>query len=114
MAGLEGTTVATYSQLPGTMNLAFRRGDEFGSTIDFDISMVGYAVSAAITSTVTGQDIRSITATVTNEAAGVVALAMTEAETGGLAAGTYGWRLEWVAPGDVKRTALTGFAEVTA
>lgn len=104
--------MATYSQLPGSMNLAFRRGDQLGATIDFDIALTGHSVSAAISSTVTGQDVQAITASVSDEAAGIVALSLSEAETLSLAAGTYYWRLEWVAPGDVKRTALTGFAEV--
>jgi hypothetical protein len=37
---------------------------------------------------------------------------MTEAQTEALQPGTYSWRLEWIAPGDVKRTALSGFVEV--
>lgn len=94
------------------MNLAFRRGDEFGATVDFDIALTSYSVTAAITSVVTGDTVQEITATVSNESAGVVSLSLTEAQTLSLAAGTYGWRLEWVAPGDVKRTALQGFVEV--
>lgn len=96
------------------MNLAFRRGDEFGATVDFDIALTSYSVTAEITSVVTGATVQAITAAVTNESAGVVSLSLTEAQTQSLAAGTYGWRLEWVAPGDVKRTALQGFVEVAA
>lgn len=96
------------------MNLAFRRGDEFGATVDFDITLTSYSVTAEITSVVTGETVQAITAAVTNESAGVVSLSLSEAQTQSLAAGTYGWRLEWVAPGDVKRTALQGFVEVAA
>lgn len=96
------------------MNLAFRRGDEFGATVDFDIPLTSYSVTAEITSVVTGETVQAIAAAVTNESAGVVGLSLTETQTQSLAAGTYGWRLEWVAPGDVKRTALQGFVEVAA
>lgn len=103
----------TYSQLPGSLSLSLRAGDELSSTIDFDTSLVGYTVTSDITSLVTGQTVTSIATTLVDAAAGQVGIAMTEAQTGALAAGTYGWRLEWVAPGDVKRTALSGMVEVT-
>ena len=47
-------------------------------------------------------------------ALGTVSIGMTEAETGDLSVGTYGWRLQWLAPGSVTRTALTGLLEVKA
>ena len=103
----------TYSQLPGSLSLSLRAGDELSSTIDFDTSLVGYTVTGDITSLVTGQTVASIATTLVDAAAGQVGIAMTETQTGALAAGTYGWRLEWVAPGDVKRTALAGMVEVT-
>jgi len=102
----------TYSQLPGPLNLALRRGDEFGTTIDFDIDMSGYTVSSSIVSPITGNSVGTITSTITNASTGVVSVAMTEAQTEALQPGTYSWRLEWIAPGDVKRTALSGFVEV--
>jgi len=35
--------VTTYTQLPGTMSLAFKRGDDFATSIDFGgVSLVGY------------------------------------------------------------------------
>ena len=103
----------TYSQLPGSLSLSLRAGDELSSTIDFDTSLVGYTVTGDITSLVTGQTVTSIATTLVDAAAGQVGIAMTETQTGALAAGTYGWRLEWIAPGDVKRTALAGMVEVT-
>lgn len=105
---------AVYSQLPGQMSLVFRRGDEFGSVVDFDISLSGYEVSAVITSLVTGDDILPITTTLANASAGQVNVSLTETQTASLAPGSYGWRLEWDAPGGVHRTALTGLVEVTA
>lgn len=104
----------TYTQLPGSLGLAFRRGDQFGTTIDFSADLTGHAVTSHIVSAVTGQTVTAITTTLADASAGVVGLGLTEAQTAGLAAGTYSWRLEWVAPGDVKRTALAGVVEVTA
>ena len=49
--------MSTYSQLPGQMSLAFRRGDDFSATIDFDISLSGYTVSSSVTSLVTGNHV---------------------------------------------------------
>lgn len=102
----------TYTQLPGSLSLSLRAGDELSSTIDFDTSLAGYTVTSNIVSLVSGQTVTSIATTLVDAAAGQVGIAMTETQTGSLAAGTYGWRLEWIAPGDVKRTALAGMVEV--
>jgi len=106
--------MSTYSQLPGQLNLALRAGDELGTTIDFDIPLSGYTVSSQIVSLVTGTAVASITATVSDAAAGVVSIAMSETATAAITPGTYRWRLTWDAPGDVRRTALQGFCEVAS
>jgi hypothetical protein len=103
---------STYSQLPGPLHLSLRRGDEFGTSIDFDIDMTGYTVSSSIVSAITGSAVGTMTATLTNAQTGVVNVSMTEEQTAAIVPGTYSWRLEWTAPGSVKRTALTGFVEV--
>lgn len=103
-----------YSQLPGQLSLAFRRGDEFGTVVDFDVSLASHTVSSEIHSLVTGASVLSFTTTLVDAAAGRANIALTETQTASLPAGTYGWRLEWVAPGEVKRTALSGFVEVVA
>jgi hypothetical protein len=104
--------MSTYSQLPGQLNLAFRAGDQLGTTIDFDIQLTGHTVSSQIVSLVTGTAVASITASVSNPEAGVVSIAMSETATASLTPGTYRWLLTWDAPGDVRRTALNGFCEV--
>jgi hypothetical protein len=105
--------VTTYTQLPGTMSLAFKRGDEFATSIDFGgVSLVGYTVSSTLTSLVTGGTVSAITTSVTDAAAAVVSVSLTDTQTASLAAGTYGWRLDWIAPGGVQRTALQGVVEV--
>jgi len=106
---------AVYKQNPGQMNLVFRRGDDFGTIVDFDgVSLSGYTVSAVVSSLVTGSDIIPVTTTFVDAAAGRVNVSLTDVQTASLPAGTYAWRLEWEAPGQVRRTALSGIVEVTA
>ena len=107
---------STYTQLPGTMNLAFRRANDFATLIDFDgvASLAGYTVTASVTSLVTGATVVPFTTTITDASAGQVNIALTDTQTASLAAGTYGWQLDWVAPGSVQRTALQGTVEVHA
>jgi hypothetical protein len=107
--------VTTYTQLPGTMSLAFKRGDDFSTSIDFGgVSLVGYTVTSTLTSLITGGTVSAITTSVTDAAAAVVSVSLSDTQTAALAAGTYGWHLDWVAPGGVQRTALQGVVEVVA
>lgn len=105
--------MATYEQLPGDLSLSFRRGDEFGTTVSFDIPLAGYTASASIVSQVSGSTVATFSTTV-DATAGQVAIALTELQTAALPVGTYEWRLVWVQPGNVQRTALQGFVEVVA
>jgi len=107
--------MATYTQLPGTMNLAFKKAGDFATAIDFDgTTLVGYTVTATVTSLVTGTAVVPFTASITDASAGQVSIALSDTQTAALAAGTYGWQLDWVAPGSVQRTALSGTVEVYA
>jgi Flp pilus assembly protein TadG len=106
---------STYNQLPGTMNLAFRRSNDFATLIDFDgTTLVGFAVTASVTSLVTGATVIPFTTSITDASAGQVGIALSDTQTASLAAGTYGWQLDWTAPGSVQRTALSGTLEVYA
>ena len=106
---------STYTQLPGTMNLAFKRAGDFAALIDFDgTSLVGYTATATVTSLVTGATVVPFTTTLVDAAAGQVQVALSDTQTAALPAGTYGWRLDWTAPGSVQRTALQGTVEVYA
>jgi hypothetical protein len=105
--------MATYTNLPGTLNIEVRRGDELGLMPDFSVSLAGYTVSAAVYSVVTGDTAGTMTAALYGDGSdGKVNLSMTEAETSALATGTYRWALTWTAPGSVARMALTGALEV--
>ena len=106
--------MSTYSQLPGQMSLSFKRANDFSTLIDFDVSLVSYSVSASITSLVTGASVVPFTASITDASAGQVNIALTDTQTAALPAGTYGWQLDWTAPGSVQRTALSGTVEVYA
>jgi hypothetical protein len=106
--------MTAYNQLPGQMSLSFKRANDFSTLIDFDVSLVSYSVSASITSLVTGASVVLFTASITDASAGQVQIALTDTQTAALAAGTYGWQLDWVAPGSVQRTALSGTVEVYA
>jgi hypothetical protein len=105
---------AVAANLPGSLNLSLRRGDEYGTLVDFSVSLTGYTFSSQIYSTFTGDTIATPTVTAVDLSVGQVNVGMTELQTAALQAGTYGWRLIWVAPGNVTRTALQGFVEVVA
>lgn len=105
--------MAQYEQLPGTLGLSFRRGDEFGTAVTFDVPLAGYTATADIVSPVHGGTVATFSTTV-DATAGQIGLALTELQTAALPVGTYEWRLVWVQPGTVQRTALTGYVEVVA
>ena len=97
------------------MSLAFKKANDFATAIDFDgVALDGYTVTATVTSLVTGTAVASFVTTVTDASAGKVNVALTDTQTAALAAGTYGWQLDWTAPGGVQRTALAGTVEVVA
>lgn len=104
--------MATFSNLPGGMHLAIKRGDNFATLVDFDVVMTGYSVSAEATSLVNSQHVFSIPAVLSDSGAGQVSLSMTSTATAALASGTYGWSLSWIAPGSTRRTVLSGTLEV--
>ena len=106
--------MALYEQLPGSLSLSIVKSDQFSTVVDFSIDMSGYSVSSEIYSLVDGATITAMTTAFVSAALGTVSIGMTEAETGDLSVGTYGWRLQWLAPGSVTRTALTGLLEVRA
>ena len=106
--------MALYEQLPGSLSLSIVSGDQFSTVVDFSIDMTSYSVSSEIFSLVDGSIVQSMSTAFVSSVLGTVSIGMNEAETGDLSVGTYGWRLQWLAPGSVTRTALTGLLEVRA
>jgi len=104
--------MATFAQLPGTLNIAVTRGDTVNVDIEFDISIVGYTISASLVSVVTGVVIGPLTVNVTSASSGLVTLSMTPSYTAGLAVGTYLWDFSWQEPGGDIRKVISGFVEV--
>lgn len=96
------------------MPLAFKKSNDFAAVIDFDATLVGYTVTANMTSLVTGATVVPFTTTIADATAGQVSVSLTDTQTAALAAGTYGWQLDWTAPGGIQRTALSGTVEVYA
>jgi hypothetical protein len=105
---------AQFSLLPGSMSLSLKKSNDFATLIDFDTSLVGYSATASLTSLVTGAVVIPFTTSIADAAAGQVSVSLSDTQTAALAAGTYGWQLDWVAPGNVQRTALSGTVEVFA
>lgn len=101
----------SYDQTPGVLNLQFVRGDDFSAAIDFSIGMTAYTCTASITSLVTGSDVKALTVSATDAAAGQFNVSLTDAETLSLSRGTYGWVFKWT-EGTATRTALNGYVEV--
>ena len=103
--------MALLEQLPGYLGLAFRRGDDFTTTIDFDFATTGFSWSAQIRSPITGEAVQAITVANTNTATGLVTISLTDEQTEELPAGTWGWTLVGTV-GGLTRTYYSGFVEV--
>ena len=104
--------MATYQQLPGTLNLAFRRGDDFSTLIDFSVPLTAYTMTSTIRSVVTGESVASFATTLTDAAAGKVNIALSDTQTLSLAPATYRWVMDGT-QGGLTRTYLNGYVEVT-
>lgn len=105
--------MASSPDLPGTLNLAIRSGDELGKTLTYSLDLTGYTVRTVIYSLVSGSDISTVTTTVTpGSSLSAVGFSVQEADTTALPAGTYGWRQELVAPGNVQSTRVIGTLEI--
>lgn len=105
--------MANYEQLPGELNLAFRRGDEVSTEIDFSpISLTAYTMTASLVSLVSGGTVSSITTTMVDAAAGRLNIGLTDEQTAALPVGTYRWHLT-ANDGTARRSYLTGVVEVS-
>lgn len=106
--------MATFKQLPGRLNLALIRGDEFPFDATFNVDLTGYTVEASIYDASTEGPVAEPTLNVVPGAeASVVEFLLDESETEQLVAGSrLRWYLRWTTPEDVTRTVLAGTVEV--
>lgn len=105
--------MANYEQLPGELNLAFRRGDQVSTEIDFSpISLTGFTMTSTLVSLVSGGTVAAITTTMINAASGRLNIGLTDEQTAALPVGTYRWDLT-ANDGTARRSYLTGVVEVS-
>lgn len=103
---------SSYEQLPGRLDLTFRRGDEVSTEIDFNpISLAGFTMAASVVSVASGSTVTQVATTMVDAAAGRVNIGLTDEQTSALATGTYRWELT-ANDGLARRTYLSGFVEV--
>lgn len=102
---------SSYDQVPGGLNLAFKRADDFSALIDVSLDLTAYTMTASIVSAVSGAEVVPFTVTVPSAANGQVNIALSDAQTAALAAGTYRWQMAWT-ESNATRTALAGYVEV--
>lgn len=104
--------MATYTQEPGSLNIALTRGDELGASFDFSNDLSGHSLAGSVVSLVSAQVMTPLSVSVTSATAGLVSISLTELQTSALPSGTYGWHVYWDAPNNVRRTALSGTLDV--
>lgn len=109
--------MATFAQLPGTLDLAFVKGDEVNFSAAFSgLNLTGYTLTAGIynasLNTVTNLATPTLTlttATVAGVVTSTVAVSLTETQTAALSTAIRNrWYLRWVSPGNVTRTVVSG------
>jgi len=104
--------MATHEQLPGKLNVAFNKADEYAALLDLSIATTGYLWTAEICSLVDGAVILSPTVTDYDASLGKINVAITEAQAASLAVGSYALKITGVAPGSVQRRFVEGICEV--
>jgi hypothetical protein len=106
--------MATYTQVPGLLNIKGVVGADFSCNLDFSVSLVGYTFESGIVlQEYPTKRIQAITVTVTDAADGLVSLGLTEAET--TAVGPISnkkWYLNWEL-GGIKKTIIAGMFELS-
>lgn len=119
--------MATFSQLPGTLDITFVQGDEVAIALDFDRDLTGYTVTTAVYVaavyaaggggsgfvTGVGQTAATFAISNTNLAAGQITIGLSEQQTASLSSAiAYRWYMRWVDTGQVTRTVLSGTVTV--
>lgn len=119
--------MATFTQLPGELDLVFTAGDEVPLALDFDRDLTNYTLSSAVyvvaqtvptsggsAQPTTGATVFTPTISVVSATAGTVMIGFSEAQTASLSpVGTYRWYFRWVNNG-VTRTVVSGSVKAKA
>lgn len=105
--------MATFSALPGELNLSLVRGDEFTFSANFNVNLTGYTLQASVYNDTTNVEITAPTMAVTTTTTGgvttsAVTFTLTETQTALLTAARMRWYFRWVTPGTFTRTVLAG------
>ena len=113
----------TFSQLPGDLTVEFVVADEVNFTLDLDVDVTGYTLTAGVyvvstngffgggggTINAVGATAITPTITVVNAAAGTLSWGVSEAQTVTLSpAIKYRHFVRWVTPAGVTRTVVSG------
>jgi len=119
--------MASFSQIPGELNITFVQGDEVAIALDFDRDLTGYTITTAVYVTAVfvsggggsgfvtgvGQTATTFAVEETDLSAGQVKIGLSEAQTAALSpAISYRWYMRWVDGGNVTRTVLSGTVTV--
>jgi len=119
--------MAVFTQLPGTLDITFVKGDEVALAVDFDRDLTGYQITTAVYVTAVyasglggagsvetvGQTAATFSVQNTDLVAGTVTLGLTETQTNLLSpAIAYRWYMRWVDPALFTRTVLSGTVTV--
>lgn len=105
--------MATFEALPGELNIALVRGDEFTCSATFNADLTGYTRQASIYNDATGTEIVAPTTSLTTATVGgvttsTVTFTLTETQTASLTAARMRWFFRWVTGAGFTRTVLAG------
>lgn len=122
--------MATFSQLPGDLDVTFVAGDEVNIAINLNTNITGCTLETRVligstqgfqgggggTITGIGATVATPTVQVTNASTGAIIWSMTETQTASMSPGIkYLWYLRWITPSaTMTRTILAGDAIVRA
>lgn len=103
--------MATYTVIPGSMNLVLVKGASFGIVVNFaGQTLTSSTASSMITSLVSGQTVAAIqTVVLDNEN---VSLSLSADSVAAIPAGSYRWDHTWTQPGGIVKPVLSGIVEV--
>lgn len=102
----------TASQVPGTLNFRFPRGDEYRAVVSLPaLNLTGYTLTAEVFSLGSGAVLATIVPVFTTPPHEVT-FVFTASITGALLPGDYGIRVKWITAAGKPRRFLAGFVGV--